>query len=512
MEFDSDVLIIGSGFGGCLTGILLRKLGYRVCVVDKNEHPRFAIGESSTPLADRTLKRIATEYGLDWLKPLSAYGTAQNLAGEVTVGLKRGFSYFHHTADQEFQPRQDHSTELLVSASTDDSVSDTHWLRSSVDHYIARHMSRENVTMIENFDIDEIISGGRWRVRGVCPAAVGLAGDRTAVELTSRFIIDASGASTALSKVTKQNDVTELLASNTGAIFGHFSGLRDWNDLVVELGGDISPHPYVCHHAAVHHLIDEGWIWQLGFDNGVTSCGIVFNRADVGFADDDRVDVEERWRRTVQKYPTLSRQFAGAELIAPARLQEKKRLQFLREPAAADRWLSLPSAVGFVDPLHSTGIAQTLAAVEKIAAMFSECDSPDVFPSPESLHAYGSQVRAEILWIDRLVSTCYAASFDFPLYVAATMTYFVVVTAAEREGGNGFLSVDAADLVACVARVSERVFELRRKHSLGVLSSLETVACIAWIREQLEPFNHVGLFDPAKQNLYHHTAPLEKRV
>ncbi|MBB3206066.1 FADH2 O2-dependent halogenase [Rhodopirellula rubra] len=513
MKIDSDVLIIGSGFGGCLTALSLRKLGYRVCVVDKVTHPRFAIGESSTPLADRILKRLAARLELDWLAPLSAYGTAQSLAPEVTVGLKRGFSYFHHARETAFEPCGNHASELLVAASTSDSISDTHWLRSTVDHYIARQLANADVKLIEGFSIEKITKGNDcWLVRGTCQGGAGHDDVGGPLELTSSFIIDASGAGAVLADVAHQRDMSGELKTNTGAIFGHFCDVKDWNDVYIGCGGEHHAHPYVCHYAAVHHLIEEGWVWQLKFDNGVTSCGVVFDQTQADGVAINEENAESNWRRILRKYPSLETQFAKAQLVTPSRLAAKERLQHLRMPGAGEGWLALPSAVGFVDPLHSTGIAHTLAAVEQIAEMFSQCKGRVEFPTHESLLDYGTQVHAEILWIDELVSMCYSAMFDFSLFATATMTYFVVVTTAERDESDGFLSVRNLELVECVGQVSARVRELRRRHDHGVISDDEICTAIAWIRERVEPYNRVGLMDPAKRNLYRHTAPSDKTV
>ncbi len=57
-----DVVILGSGFAGSLLGLLLRKQGLSVLVIDRARHPRFAIGESSTPAADFILESLCEEW------------------------------------------------------------------------------------------------------------------------------------------------------------------------------------------------------------------------------------------------------------------------------------------------------------------------------------------------------------------------------------------------------------------------------------------------------------------
>src|SRR5438128_12051832 len=103
-NFDCDLAILGSGFGGTLLALIARRLGYSVALLERGSHPRFAIGESSTPLADFKLAAIADRFGLDWLRPFAKYGTWQATCPEVRCGLKRGFSFFRHEPGRPFIP------------------------------------------------------------------------------------------------------------------------------------------------------------------------------------------------------------------------------------------------------------------------------------------------------------------------------------------------------------------------------------------------------------------------
>jgi len=69
-----DVAIVGSGFAGSLLARILAKLGYDVMLLERSAHPRFAIGESSTPMANLTLERIGVRYGLEDCIDLATYG------------------------------------------------------------------------------------------------------------------------------------------------------------------------------------------------------------------------------------------------------------------------------------------------------------------------------------------------------------------------------------------------------------------------------------------------------
>src|SRR5712691_7205835 len=92
----ADVVIIGSGFAGSLTALALRRRGRRVVLVERGRHPRFAIGESSTPLANLLLEEIADRYDLPRVRVFSKWGTWQRARPEVAAGLKRGFAFLFH--------------------------------------------------------------------------------------------------------------------------------------------------------------------------------------------------------------------------------------------------------------------------------------------------------------------------------------------------------------------------------------------------------------------------------
>src|SRR3954470_12220645 len=122
---DFDLAIAGSGFGGSLLAMVARRLGLSVLLLERGTHPRFAIGESSSPLANLLLEQLARRYELARLIPLTEYGKWQRTYPEIGCGLKRGFSFYSHTEGKPFVSREDRANELLVAASPCDEVADT---------------------------------------------------------------------------------------------------------------------------------------------------------------------------------------------------------------------------------------------------------------------------------------------------------------------------------------------------------------------------------------------------
>src|SRR5215203_4473814 len=130
-----DLAVVGSGFAGSLISMIAARLGLSVVLIERGKHPRFAIGESSTPLANLLLEELATRYDLPKLLPLTKWGTWQSSYPEIACGLKRGFSFHHHTFDHPFANRPGRGDQLLVAASPHDAIADTHWYRADFDHF-----------------------------------------------------------------------------------------------------------------------------------------------------------------------------------------------------------------------------------------------------------------------------------------------------------------------------------------------------------------------------------------
>ena len=142
--------------------MIARRLGYRVMLLERGRHPRFAIGESASPLAGVLIEQLADRYDLPRLRPLSAFGTWQRAYPDVVCGLKRGFTYFKHETGSRYVAAPDRSNQLLVAASPNDELSDTHWLRSDVDHFLVREATALGVDYLDEVTLDAV----EWHADG----------------------------------------------------------------------------------------------------------------------------------------------------------------------------------------------------------------------------------------------------------------------------------------------------------------------------------------------------------
>ena len=89
----------------------------------------------------------------------------------------------------------------------------------------------------------------------------------------------------------------------------------------------------------------------------------------------------------------------------------------------------LPHTAGFIDPLHSSGIAHSLFGIERLAAIFEEHWGKDTLAA--ELQEYARIIRTETQLIDLLVAGCYSGTVDFRLFSAMCMFYFAGTIACE---------------------------------------------------------------------------------
>jgi tetracycline 7-halogenase / FADH2 O2-dependent halogenase len=491
------VAIVGSGFTASLLARVLARLGYAVVLLERGTHPRFAVGESTTPLANLSLERLGIRYGMADCHRLATHGRWLSHYPELRRGLKRGFTFYRHHPGEPFADLGLGSERLLVAASPDDSLADTHWLRADVDH----HFVREAIAAGVDYRDCVQLTGAELAEDGVH-----LRGSRDGapLELHAGFVVDASGAGGFLAGQLAIPSGLDRTETRSALLASHFEGMQLMRDVVPALPAG----PYPDDWAAVHHVIDEGWMYSLRFDHGVTSAGFLLSPRGLASVRSNGADASSLWRALLTRYPTIASLFADAVPSMPLFLQPVIQHRLTR--AAGDRWALMPHAFAFVDPLFSTGIAWGLRAVERLALAFEPAAAGARRPDPRELARYDTALGAEADQIDLVVAGAYEAMAHFDLFAAQAMLYFGTVSFAEirqrlvpddAAAWSGFLGV-GDPVIGKLPR--ESLERLRRitgcRGEIGSRKARDEFT--AWIAGAIAPRNVVGLADPARRNLY----------
>jgi FADH2 O2-dependent halogenase len=525
LELDGDVAILGAGFGGSLTALILQRIGLRPVLIEKSRHPRFALGESSTPVANIVWQDLCRRYDLPRLLPLGEFGSWQRIYPELPCGLKRGFSYFQHQTGQPFVPRADHANELLVAASASSDDADTHWLRADFDQFLVREVQAAGIAYVDETEVVKV-DGGRWTVDGgrnssllhppstvhrPPPWQIDATRHGEPVRVTTDFIIDASGEGQVLAKQLGIATSPDGMRTNSRAVFGHFTGVKPWRDWLADHGGNINDHPFGCDDAALHHIFDGGWMWVLPFNNGVTSAGFMLDTERFPF--DQSLSAADEWQAWLRRFPSIAWQFANAKLTpACGGIRRTGRLQRRAVQVAGPNWAMLPLTVYSLDALHSTGNAHTLVSIERLVRAL-ELDNVD--DRTAALSRYASAIHNELSHLDRLVHGGYQSFARFDLFTNFAMFYFAAATMSENrrrcglgQPGDQFLLADDSRFRSLV---DQHHWELCRLTGAGSPSDDDVRRFQESVASGLSPYNIAGLCDPTKRNMYPFTVAVSLR-
>lgn len=314
---DYDVVVAGGGPAGSTAAAFLAKAGHRVCLIDKAAHPRFHIGESLLPWNMPILKRLGI------LPDIEKLGV-----------LKRAADFT--TPDSDCYERFDFSQAMRGTPPTAFQVR-----RSEFDAALFRHAGRQGADLMENTRIRDIDFSD--------PAAVVVTADGpdgNEVRLSSRFVVDASGRDTLLSRAQgwKRRHPTHRSA----AAYGHFRGVarRPAPD-----EGNISIYWF---HA--------GWIWMIPLSDGSMSVGVVappawFAREEAGAGAADTA-----FHAGIAASPPAAARMADAEPVNG--LQATGNFSYFSDHMHGDRHLLVGDAFAFVDPVFSSGVYVAMSTAE----------------------------------------------------------------------------------------------------------------------------------------------------
>ncbi len=441
-----DLAILGSGLGGSITALIANQMGMNTVLIEKDSHPRFAIGESSTPQADIALATIAETYNLPRLKPLARYGSWKDTYPELNCGPKRGFTYIHHPNIEN---------ELLVAASPDGYDCDSQWYRADLDAFLVDEVKEAGIDYFDHTDVTLEQRDG-WSLSA------------ENFSCNADFLIDATGGANPLHI---PQDISGM-RTNSRAIYSHFEGVIPWGEL-----HEKPQHPYPCHDAALHHVFSGGWMYVLHFDNGITSAGFVL---------DCEARPNDTWESLMNELPFVKEQFQHAKPTMP--LFQTKRIQRCAAQMVGKNWAMLPHAAAFLDPLHSTGNAHTLCGIERLMPIIAEPKKS----RKDLLLEYQSTTMREIDLLDKIIHGCYKCFDNFDALSNYAMLYFAGADFTERQRragkSTGFLNSSDPAYCALVDRFYNQVLA-------GKLDTND-------LEREITPWNLVGLCDPAKQNMY----------
>ncbi len=303
---DVDVLVAGGGPAGSTIATFLARKGHRVTVLEKDQHPRFHIGESLLPC------------NMPILEELGVMGSVREM-GVVKLGADFSLSTDEHWRTyyfcRSFNKTPPNAYEVR---------------RAEFDEALFRNATKNGVDTRERIKLTKV----EWDARGHARAeAVDEKGET--IVFNARYFVDATGRDTFLSKkleIKRKNP-----NHNSAAIFGHFKNVerRPGADQ-----GNISIYWF-----------DHGWMWLIPLKDDVMSVGAVcwpeYLKTRTGTTEDFL------WS-TLKLAPKAFERFKNAELISEVRATGN--YTYSSDRMAGKGWIMVGDAFAFLDPVFSSGV------------------------------------------------------------------------------------------------------------------------------------------------------------
>ncbi|MDT0441057.1 tryptophan 7-halogenase [Streptomyces johnsoniae] len=397
-EHAYDVAILGSGLAGTILGACLARNGVRVLLLDAGKHPRFAIGESTIPHMSMMLKLVGERYQVPEVKYLSNFELAQE---NVTRrgGIKRNFGYLYHREGLRQNSRETHQFPIpkILAA-------ENHFFREDTDSFMLSVAKKYGVTVREQTKIVDV----HVDEQGV--DVIPEAGE----PYRARYVVDASGFRSPLAQKFDLRQQPTRLRHHSRSLFTHMEGVLPYEATVPKRRHDTPPTPWS--QGTLHHVFHGGWLWVIPFDNHP---GAASRLCSVGLNLDPRLhpvpdcSPEEEFRQFIAKYPDMGNQFRNARPVRD--WVRTGRLQYSSKQTVGYRWCLTSHAAGFVDPLYSRGLLNSLEIINALGWRLLDALRDDDFDVER--FAYVQQLEQGLLdFNDDLVASSYTSWEHFDLW------------------------------------------------------------------------------------------------
>ena len=336
-----EVLIIGGGPAGTTAGFFLKNKDRDVVLVDKDDHPRFHIGESLLPMNLPLFEKLGV------LEQVKEMGVRKDGAEFVTERNESHTFYFRNAFDKTAPP---YAYQVR---------------RSEFDKMLLDNAEKSGVRVFRKHRVTDVKEGDSSVLVTVKDP------EGKTVIWDAGFVIDASGRNTFLGRKFRLRKHSKK--HNSAAIFGHFTGVqrRTGDD-----EGNISIYWF-----------EHGWFWMIPLTNGIMSVGAVCHP---DYLMRKKESLDSFFYKTVKLAPGVENRMQEAKQVG--KINVTGNFTYSAARSYGNRYLMVGDSFAFLDPVFSSGVFLAMSSAELAA------DAVDKFLSnPEQREklftAYERKVR-----------------------------------------------------------------------------------------------------------------------
>lgn len=353
-----DAVIIGGGPAGSVAGAYLARAGMRPLLLEKEQFPRFAIGESLLPCGNDILKDLGI-----WPE-LEKRGFLKKFGADFTSGKSERFNryWFRNALGKNYE----HTYQVE---------------RATFDHILLERARSEGCEVVEGARVTTVATGADGSVD------IGFETKEGTQNLQSRWLVDASGRCGVAGTHLKMPKIPTRDRKMV-AIYGHFSGVR-------RNSGEAAGHTVIVR-------FKEGWFWFIPLTQDKSSVGVV---VPPDLLRDHGGNLGKCLQRCVEDTPDARARMAQAESLQPLRATADYSWRF--ESFALDRVLLAGDSAGFVDPIFSSGVMLAMKSGRLAADLIRKAELENRALTPKECLAYTNEVSGWMSLYGRLIRSFY---------------------------------------------------------------------------------------------------------
>jgi len=365
-----DCLVIGGGPAGSVSASIVASAGHDVVQIERDVHPRPHVGESLMPATNDVLERLGIQKRVEQLRfPRKVGVQFVNASGKASMPF-----YF-----REHDDRPDSET--------------WHVDRAKLDHCLfdlaAEHGTRtmQSVRFLR-LDRDEpgnheVVVDDNGKIR----------------RINAKVLIDASGQQSVLAKHFRIKN-TEPNRKNVG-IWTYYRAEKEvFADKTITIIAKTKEA--------------NGWYWLIPVDSKTLSVGLV---GDVKTIQSSASTNEKRFLLYVSKNEFVDNYIQSRELTQFGEFIAAKDFSYSASQPSGDGWVLTGDALGFIDPVYSTGVLLALKTGELAGdAVVAGLEKGDL--SKQQLGNWYPKYSEKVDLLRNLVDLFYDREFSFGKFIS----------------------------------------------------------------------------------------------
>ncbi len=365
MKSKYDCVVVGGGPAGCSTASIVASSGFSTLLIERDQVPRFHVGESLMPETYWALERL---------------GLAQRMRASG-FQVKKSVQFVTHDGRL--------SAPFFFRMHDDRDCSDTWQVqRSEFDQMLFQRAAELGADVRDQTRLIDVLFDSQNRATGVVIQEAG--GVRREIECS--VVVDGTGQQSFLANKLGLKVVDQDLKK--AAIWTYFEGaIRDDGD---NAGATI----------IMHTETKRSWFWFIPLSGGITSIGCVGDNDSLLKGRGKPADV---FAEELSRCPGLTPRLKNARQTAEVRVA--KEFSYQTKSSAGDGWVLVGDAFGFIDPVYSSGVYFALEmGVRAGDAIVAGLQSDNL--SGEQLGSWCESFKNGSQWIRKLVRVFYTDEFS----------------------------------------------------------------------------------------------------